>query len=163
MVRNRMATVMLIAWLGLLSAFGQGKQITMNFKNESLSSALKRLEKVSGYKIMFTYEDVEGYNVNAKVKDAEFDYVIQMLLSGKPLSYSSEGKFVNVTLRDPKQTFDNSKRELHGTVVSQEDGLPIIGATVKIMGTKDVTVTDANGKFSFSNLPYGASLIVSYL
>ena len=163
MVRHKMATVLLVSWFGLLSAFGQGQHITMNFKNESLSSALKRLEKESGYKIMFTYEDVEGYTVNAKVKDKEFDYVMQMLLNGKPLNYNSDGKFVNVTLRVNKQSYDNDKRELHGTVVSQEDGLPVIGATVKIMGTNDVTVTDANGKFSFSNMPYGASLIVSYL
>lgn len=35
-----------------------------------------------------------------------------------------------------------------GTVVAQDDGQPVIGATVRIVGTKDGTVTDANGKFS---------------
>ena len=163
MTKSRFVTLLLVAWLGLASALAQGGRITMSFKNESLSSALKRLERVSGYKIMFTYEDVEGYKVNGTVKNEEFGGVIQMLLGGKPLSYEQEGKIVNVTLRDPKQKYDTEKRELHGTVVSAEDGLPIIGATVKIMGTKEVTVTDVDGKFSFAKWPYGANIIVSYI
>ncbi len=163
MRKSRFVTLLLVAWLGLSSVFAQAGKITMSFKDESLSSALKRLEKVSGYTIMFTSEDVEGYKANGSVKDQEFEAVIQMLLGGKPLSYDREGKFVNVTLRDPKRSFDNEKRELHGVVVSSEDGLPIIGATVRIMGSKQMTVTDVEGKFSFSQWPHGANLVVSYV
>jgi len=53
MTKSRFVTLLLVAWLGLASALAQGGRITMSFKNESLSSALKRLERVSGYKIMF--------------------------------------------------------------------------------------------------------------
>lgn len=50
-----------------------------------------------------------------------------------------------------------------GTVVSQDDGQPLIGASIKIVGTKDGTVTDANGKFSLT-MPKGKTLLsVSYL
>ena len=50
-----------------------------------------------------------------------------------------------------------------GTVVSQEDGLPIIGATVRVDGTDTGTVTDADGRFSLS-LPSGKKkLVVSYV
>ena len=50
-----------------------------------------------------------------------------------------------------------------GTVVSQEDGQPIIGATVRVTGTQAGTVTDANGKFSLQ-LPSGHDkLQVSYV
>jgi len=49
-----------------------------------------------------------------------------------------------------------------GVVVSQEDGEPIIGASVLVKGTTTGNVTDANGEFSL-NAPSNASLIVSYL
>ena len=163
MVKHRMATLVFMSWIGLLSAFGQAKHITMSFKNENLSSALKRLEKVSGCKIMFTYDDVEGYKVSGSVKDQELDGVIQMLLSGKPLEYAYEGNLVNVTLRDPQKSYDNEKRTLRGTVVSADDNMPVIGATVRIMGTKEVVVTDVDGHFSFSKWPRGARLVVSYI
>lgn len=163
MVKHRMAILAFISWLGFLSAFGQAKHITMSFKNENLSSALKRLEKVSGCKIMFTYDDVEGYKVSGSVKDEDFGGVIQMLLSGKPLEYSHEGNLVNVTLRDPQRSYDNEKRELRGTVISSEDNMPVIGATVRIMGTKEAVVTDPDGKFVFKKWPHGARLVISYI
>ena len=38
-----------------------------------------------------------------------------------------------------------------GKVVSQEDGEPVIGASVKIAGTKTGTVTDVDGNFTLPN------------
>lgn len=50
-----------------------------------------------------------------------------------------------------------------GTVVSQEDGQPIIGATVRVVGANGGGVTDADGKFSLS-LPAGHNkLRVTYV
>ena len=37
-----------------------------------------------------------------------------------------------------------------GQVLSQDDGLPIIGATVRIQGSDIATATDADGRFSLS-------------
>lgn len=37
-----------------------------------------------------------------------------------------------------------------GVVISQDDGQPVIGATVQVVGTNVGTVTDANGKFSLT-------------
>lgn len=50
-----------------------------------------------------------------------------------------------------------------GTVVSQDDGEPIIGASVKILGTKMGTATDADGKFSLNVPSKDAVLEISYL
>ena len=44
-----------------------------------------------------------------------------------------------------------------GKVVSQEDGEPVIGASIKIEGTKTGTVTDVDGNFSLS-VPVGKEL-----
>ena len=50
-----------------------------------------------------------------------------------------------------------------GTVVSQEDGQPIIGATVRVVGASAGAVTDADGKFSIS-MPAGHNkLKVTYV
>ena len=50
-----------------------------------------------------------------------------------------------------------------GTVYSQEDGQPIIGAAVKVDGTSTGMLTDVNGKFTLS-LPDGkTTLTISYL
>ncbi len=51
-----------------------------------------------------------------------------------------------------------------GTVISEEDGLPVVGATVHIKGTSVGTVTDANGKFTLTKIPATAKTVeVAYM
>lgn len=53
---------------------------------------------------------------------------------------------------------------VRGTVVSEEDGDPIVGASVLVKGTTVGTVTDMDGKFALSNVPSSAkTLVVSYI
>lgn len=50
-----------------------------------------------------------------------------------------------------------------GTVFSSEDDLPIIGASIKIQGTKMGAATDIDGKFRLENVKKGATLVVTYI
>ena len=49
-------------------------------------------------------------------------------------------------------------RTASGTVVSAEDGEPVIGASVLVKGTSQGTFTDVDGKFSLS-APVNATLV----
>ena len=49
-----------------------------------------------------------------------------------------------------------AQTKVNGTVTSQEDGQPVIGVSVLVVGTNIGTVTDANGKFSLT-VPAGKS------
>ena len=56
-----------------------------------------------------------------------------------------------------------AQTKVSGTVLSQEDGQPIIGAAVQVLGTQIGMLTDVNGKFSLT-LPEGKKTIrISYL
>jgi len=55
-----------------------------------------------------------------------------------------------------------AQTQVTGTVVSGEDGDPIVGASVKVSGTKTGTITDVDGKFAL-NVPEGTKLVVTYL
>jgi TonB-linked SusC/RagA family outer membrane protein len=56
-----------------------------------------------------------------------------------------------------------AQTKVSGTVLSQDDGQPIIGAAVKVDGTSTGMLTDVNGKFTIT-LPQGKDqLVVSYL
>ena len=56
-----------------------------------------------------------------------------------------------------------AQTEVSGTVISQEDGEPVIGATIKIKGANAGTVTDIDGKFSLSCPQSNPTIIVSYV
>ena len=68
------------------------KSITMEFKDESLSSALKKLEDASGYKILFSYDDVNKYRVTCTLKNATVDTALKQILKGKPFEYVKDGR-----------------------------------------------------------------------
>jgi TonB-linked SusC/RagA family outer membrane protein len=56
-----------------------------------------------------------------------------------------------------------AQTKVSGTVLSQDDGQPIIGAAVKVDGTSTGMLTDVNGRFSLT-LPEGkSSITISYL
>ena len=56
-----------------------------------------------------------------------------------------------------------AQTKVSGTVLSEEDGQPVIGASIRISGTGVGTVTDANGKFSIT-CPEGKKMLtISYV
>ena len=55
-------------------------------------------------------------------------------------------------------------QKITGVVVSEEDGQPVIGASVLVKGTQLGTITDVDGKFNLPNVPSSAkTLQVSYI
>ena len=55
-----------------------------------------------------------------------------------------------------------AQTKVTGTVISQEDDQPIIGASVLVQGQRSGTVTDVDGKFTIS-VPSGKKITISYI
>lgn len=55
-----------------------------------------------------------------------------------------------------------AQTDVSGTVLSQDDGQPVVGATVMVTGTKEGTVTDVNGHFALK-ADKEARLTISYV
>ena len=68
--------------------------------------------------------------------------------------------FLTVMLVNVVAAFGQTK--ISGTVIFQDDGEPVIGATVLVDGSKVGTVTDIDGKFTLE-VPAGKKIQVSYV
>jgi len=55
-----------------------------------------------------------------------------------------------------------AQTKVSGTVINSEDGEPVIGASVKVVGTSTGTVTNSDGQFSLT-APAGSHLEISYI
>lgn len=138
---------------------GKEKQVTMEFKNEGLSSIFKRLQKISGYKVLFIYDEVSSYSSTGKVENASIDEALKVIIGKHPLKYSIEGQFINITSKDPRRVIPT----VRGKIIAEEDGLPVIGATIQIEGTEIRTVTGADGNFLLSNVPQDRRMNITYV
>ncbi|MFT3751757.1 MAG: carboxypeptidase-like regulatory domain-containing protein [Paludibacter sp.] len=54
-------------------------------------------------------------------------------------------------------------KSISGKVISEEDGQPVIGATVKAKGTTTGTITNADGEFRISVPESAKTLVISYV
>ena len=71
-------------------------------------------------------------------------------LAGTPYDYQVSGK--QITIVDRVAQYQGNK--ITGTVFDEDGKEPLIGAQVKLDGTKLATVTDINGAFSFNVAPH---------
>lgn len=55
-----------------------------------------------------------------------------------------------------------AQTQVSGTITSSEDGSPVIGASIKVVGTQTGTITDVDGNFSLA-APANAKLEISYI
>ena len=56
-----------------------------------------------------------------------------------------------------------AQTKVSGTVISADDGEPVIGASVMIKGTKTGAITDVNGKFSLNSPQSNPQIVVTYV
>ena len=135
------------------------KQIKLSLKDAALPQALKSLEKASGYKVIFIYDELNSYKVTCDIRTTSIETAMQQILAGKPLDYTINGKFVNVSRKAA-----GTRRVTSGRVISSEDGQPVIGATVRVKGSRLGTITDVNGHYLLRNIPEGdQTLVISYV
>ena len=147
----------LVAWLllspGLPAAAQQQSgdmHLTMTFDNENLGQALVRLEKSSSYKILFTYDDVSKYRVNGSVRDMPVLEAVKYMLQGKPFDFTVDGKFINITLKTTGGGASSGAMcTCTGHVTDARTNEPVVGAQIRLAGTKPVAITGADGAFSF--------------
>ena len=155
---------LLACWLVPLPAQAQadsGKRVTISFHEENLSTALKRLDEAFGgtYKILFVYDEVDSHKVTADIRDALPLDALRQVLKDTPFVYTVKDRFISVSLRQ-KQA--QPKRTLTGTV-TDEQGEPLIGAGVMVVGGKTGTATDIDGAFRLQVPEDCKTIQVSYI
>ena len=154
-VKTVFMLVILALWMALPVQAQNASGITLSLHNEPLATALRKVQQKSDYKVSFVVEDVKSYTTTVQLKNASAVSAVKQILNAKPFTYSVNGKFI--TVKKVAQTQPTNKkvgsgkadiRYLAGNIVD-EDGEPMIGATVSVPGSPYGTVTDVDGNFSF--------------
>lgn len=126
------------------------KRISLEFKNERLANAFKKIEEASGYKFIFNYEDIFAYGVTGSIRNKTITEALDEVIGKKPLVYKIDGNFITIALKPGSPEAEAKSRlcQLDGIVID-ENRQPLPGAHVIIEGTKWVTTTDINGAYNF--------------
>ena len=77
--------------------------ITLKFADESLPSALKRLEKAGRKSILFTYKETERFRVTTTVANKTQAEALAIVLSGKPFAFVERNAYFVVQYSESRQ------------------------------------------------------------
>ena len=148
------------------------KNITLSEKNASLQKVLKAIKNQSGYNVFFIQSDLKKANtVSIDVKDMPLAEALNQCFKNQPLTYSIQANTIVVKERPvnivpankPEQSAPvNKVIDVIGTILD-EIGKGIPGASIKVKGKEQGTMSDESGNFKLTGVADDATLVISYL
>ncbi len=164
--------VMLLLGIFLFSlSVSSAQKVSANYTKTNLKTVLESISKQTGYTLAYSKEVVNlSDEVTIHVTDGELSDVLETLLSPRNLGYeikdgkiyilykSREKQLTSMDVPSPQQ---NNVQSVSG-IVTDQNGEPIIGANISVVGTTMGTITDVDGKYSI-NVPRGSVLRFSYI
>ncbi len=157
----------------MLSA--QRGNVSLNLQNEEVSQFIRQVEKQTKYTFVYRNNVLQPKTkVTCVCKDWPLEKALAQVFSSLGIQYAFnnntivlvKGKVENAEQKgtkstEGKNTDTTDKKKLSG-IVRDENGEPIIGASVLVKGTKVGTVTNAEGEFSL-DVPASGMLVISYM
>lgn len=163
----KLTTILLISTCLQVSAEGFSQTVTLSEHNAPLKKVFTEIGKQTGY-VFFGNESLfeRTGKVTIKLKDADLHSVLDICLKDQGLTYSIIGS--NIVIKEKEKIpypvvipVPDLFVDIKGRVFNEE-GEPLVGATVTIKGTQVGTSTDASGNFSI-NATMNATLVISYV
>lgn len=136
---------------------------TVKANDTTVKDVLKYIEQNSDYVFLYG-EGVEqklSSTVNIRLKDKKMNAILDELCKSTGLEYNISGRQVTISTSGKNVSADKGNSKITG-VIYDENGEPMIGATVKLKDSNEVVSTDIDGRFSI-NASKGQKLIVSYV
>ena len=153
--------IMTLCFLLGMNAGAMAQNVQMKLGKVSVKQAIATLKDKSGYSFVYEMNDLD-LNKKVDVNATTLSESIQQILNGQQVNYEIKGNTVIVKHQGvTKDQKENATHTVSG-IVKDENGLPIIGATVKVRGAQMGVVTDIDGKFSLKT-SVGSILTVSYI
>jgi TonB-linked SusC/RagA family outer membrane protein len=150
----------------------QGSSVTLNEKNASLETVMKKIEQQTEYRFWFEKKLLQNANkVDIKVSNVSLKAALDIAFENQPLSYQLVEKTIVVKKKSPAPQPAESQqllavssaasRENITGVVRNKKGEPLVGASVRVRGTNQGVSTNERGEFSLINVASNAMLEIS--
>lgn len=151
-----------------VSTHGNGfsQQVSLSQKNVGLKKIFKEIHKQTGYTFVYTETLLQkAKKITLTVHNMALETVLDACFQEQPLTYSILNKMVIVKEREqvlPQEQALPPPVEVTGLVTDSE-GKPLQGASVRLKGSTIGISTDVNGKFSLSVPDRQGILVISFV
>ena len=165
----KLTAFLLLAAFCQVSARTTAQTVTYTGRSAPLVEVLTAIEKQTGYTFFYRKEDLAGVKpVTVELRDVPLADALKAVLSDQPIEWGIEGNTVvlsrkagGVVAAPPARADSVPRARIYGRV-TDSTGAPLVGASVRIKGTKVGTSTDSKGDFVLPAQGEQAVIIVSY-
>lgn len=144
--------------------YGQAKTFTVSLKNVTLKEVISYVEKNSQYVFFFKPEVInQSTQISVSLKNATVKQLLDKVSEQANIVY--EMKERQILLKEKKvseQSVSQKKRLLQG-LVKDEQGNPIIGASIQLKNTGTGVITDLDGLFQIQVTDKNSVIVISYI
>jgi TonB-linked SusC/RagA family outer membrane protein len=139
-----------------VSAAGFAQKLTLNQRQITISQLFREIRKQTGYNVIWEPDKLNGTaKVDGRFNNSDLNVVMGRCLNGTDLSYAIEDQTIVIKQKTATTQAEKGKTpKLTGSVKS-EKGEPLVGATVSIRKLNISAITDAQGSFTFGEIPAG--------
>ena len=137
------------------------QNVSFSTNKVTLKSAFEKIEKASKYKIAYNSSQLNANrSVTLSKKSDDVFGMLTQLLKENNCTYELEENYIIIKPLQKAQT-SGKKVKVRG-VIKDETGEPIIGATVRVKGQSEGTVSDFDGNFTL-DVTDDNTLQISYI
>jgi len=162
----KLTIVFMIAAIMHVSALGFSQnKITLSVNNASLEKVLKAVRKQSGYNVFYILNEIKNAKpVSVNLNQASLEETLTLIFKNQPLQYAIEDRTVMIRKNEPPMQAKEQAPliNISGRVLDENgEGLPSVN--VKVKGTTILVATNAEGRFTLTNIDENAIIVFSYI
>lgn len=159
--RRSLALVLLLIF-AVSTVFSQSsKTVSIEVRNVPLSEVIKKIENQTGFSLFYNDTQLNvDERISLAVKRKSLDSVLKELFHSRNLVYTIADN--RIVLKDDLASTKEGVQIRVSGVVKDEQGEPIIGATIACENGQRGTITDVDGAFSL-DCPKNGILNISYI
>lgn len=146
------------------NTYAQKTKVTLELNNSTIEKVLETIEQKTDFRFIYKLNDIDlDRTISITVKDQPINIVLDKLFKGTSTEFKIRD--TQIILKKPElktQNIPYQKQTVSG-IITDENGLPLPGASVLEEGTKNGMVTDFDGKYKLTVESASSVIIVSFV
>ncbi|WP_230392469.1 TonB-dependent receptor [Flavobacterium sp. LC2016-01] len=146
------------------NTYAQKTKVTLELNNSTIEKVIETIEQKTDFRFIYKLNDIDlDRTISINVKDQSIYVVLDKLFKGTPTEFKIRD--TQIILKKPElktEVIPFQKQTVSG-IITDENGLPLPGASVIEEGTKNGMVTDFDGKYKLTVESSQSVIIVTFV
>lgn len=143
-------------------SYAQNARISLHAEKETVGNVLKQIEALSEFDFFFNNTHIDlNRRVSVSAQDDDIFSILNEVFTGTDVRYTVLDNKIILSNEADGQQQAQTGQTIQGRITDAR-GETVIGATVRVAGTNNGTITDVDGRFTLT-APTGSEVLISYV